>query len=521
MAIQKMGALQRVSGKTKKIKGGPEGAVQSREEIKAPLMFSSKPGSTAYLSYITPEEMALLRADGRGFSEMGNGPAISGSALRQHLGPRGVPSFNGTGTAGTGESEGGMGGRGGGIGGAGTGSPTGGASAPSDESYGGAEAGDEGGGMGGPGGTDGSAGNRDMTPEEAAAAYLGSDEFLTSAYGLHPAADPNAYLWDMQGYHTPTSYGEMALGFSDLARGPDLGYNRDLSSKLAARFGMPEGGFGDMRFQGMIDETGQRPEYERFMAELPEGVRSGNTNRYMRNYLAASGVDSAYATDPFAGRAYGEFERERVDIPEWFRPGGEAPGGYQPDYSQSLEYLLANPDALSGNEALMAAGQEYLDANPDVMEHGYYGPGGPLRGFEHYLRHGREEGREFETGAIPGRAIGMAGGGRSPAGAMGAPAPMAPAMSGPLPLTASGGAGIMGTSRGLIEGPGNGRSDEVPAMLSDGEYVVPAHAVAALGDGSTDAGADYLDRLVEELRMSYSDRLRSLPGPRGGDYGIS
>ena len=79
----------------------------------------------------------------------------------------------------------------------------------------------------------------------------------------------------------------------------------------------------------------------------------------------------------------------------------------------------------------------------------------------------------------------------------------------------------MGASRGLIEGPGNGRSDEVPAMLSDGEYVMPSYAVAALGDGSTDAGADYLDRLVEELRMSYSDRLRSLQGPRGGDYGIS
>ena len=517
MAIQKMGALQRVSGKTKKIKGAPEGAVQSREEIKAPLMFSSKPGSTAYLSYITPEEMALLRADGRGFSEMGNGPVVgAGGALRQHLGPRGVPSFNGVG----GGSD-----------------PMGGDEGDHNDigdqadvcwesgGYGGGGAGDEGGGMGGPGGTDGSAGNQDMTPEEAVAAYLGSDEFLTSAYGLHPDEDPNAYLWDMQGYRTPTSYGEMALGFSDLARGPDLGYNRDLSSKLAARFGMPEGGFGGMRFQGMIDETGQRPEYERFMADLPEGVRSGNTNRYMRNYLAASGVDSAYANDPFAGRAYGEFERERVDIPEWFLPGGEAPGGYTPDYSQSLEYLLANPDALSGNEALMAAGQEYLDANPDVMEHGYYGPGGPLRGFEHYLRHGRDEGRGFSTGAIPGEVIGMAGGGRTPGGGMGAPAPMAqpmpPAMSGPLPLTASGGPGIMGASRGLIEGPGNGRSDEVPAMLSDGEYVMPSYAVAALGDGSTDAGADYLDRLVEELRMSYSDRLRSLPGPRGGDYGIS
>jgi hypothetical protein len=146
-----------------------ENVVESDKVITAPVAFSSAPGKTAYLAYITPEEAASLRQAKQGFSSEGNGQEVSDGQY-QHLGPKGLMSFNGVGGAGggkggggsgsgsgsggAGESEGGMGGRGGGIGGAGTGSPTGGASAPSDESYDGAEAGDEGGGMGGPGGTD-------------------------------------------------------------------------------------------------------------------------------------------------------------------------------------------------------------------------------------------------------------------------------------------------------------------------------------------------------------------------------
>jgi hypothetical protein len=130
-----------------------ENVVESDKVITAPVAFSSAPGKTAYLAYITPEEAASLRQAKQGFSSEGNGQEVSDGQY-QHLGPKGLMSFNGEGgTSGT--SEGGMGGRGGGVGGAGSGSPTGGASGPSaSESYGGAEAGDEGGGMGGPGGTD-------------------------------------------------------------------------------------------------------------------------------------------------------------------------------------------------------------------------------------------------------------------------------------------------------------------------------------------------------------------------------
>lgn len=58
-------------------------------------------------------------------------------------------------------------------------------------------------------------------------------------------------------------------------------------------------------------------------------------------------------------------------------------------------------------------------------------------------------------------------------------------------------------------GSGDGRADDVPAMLSDGEYVIDAETVALLGDGSNRAGADRLDRMRVEVRKHKGRRLAS------------
>lgn len=47
---------------------------------------------------------------------------------------------------------------------------------------------------------------------------------------------------------------------------------------------------------------------------------------------------------------------------------------------------------------------------------------------------------------------------------------------------------------------GSGRSDDIPAWLSEGEYVMDAESVALLGDGSGDAGARRLDEMRRNLR---------------------
>lgn len=55
-------------------------------------------------------------------------------------------------------------------------------------------------------------------------------------------------------------------------------------------------------------------------------------------------------------------------------------------------------------------------------------------------------------------------------------------------------------AEGQVSGPGTGRSDEIPAQLSDGEYVIDAETVALLGDGSSEAGARRLDAMRANVR---------------------
>ncbi len=59
-----------------------------------------------------------------------------------------------------------------------------------------------------------------------------------------------------------------------------------------------------------------------------------------------------------------------------------------------------------------------------------------------------------------------------------------------------------------VKGEGTGRSDDIPARLSDGEYVIDAESVALLGDGSGDAGAQRLDEMRQNLRKHKSQNLR-------------
>jgi hypothetical protein len=65
-----------------------------------------------------------------------------------------------------------------------------------------------------------------------------------------------------------------------------------------------------------------------------------------------------------------------------------------------------------------------------------------------------------------------------------------------------------------VEGPGDGQSDDIPAMLADGEYVFDAETVAALGNGSNRAGAKLLDKMREEIRShKRSGSLKKIPPP--------
>lgn len=59
-----------------------------------------------------------------------------------------------------------------------------------------------------------------------------------------------------------------------------------------------------------------------------------------------------------------------------------------------------------------------------------------------------------------------------------------------------------------VKGAGSGRSDDIPARLSDGEYVIDAESVALLGDGSGSAGARRLDEMRQNLRKHKAKNLQ-------------
>jgi hypothetical protein len=91
------------------------------------------------------------------------------------------------------------------------------------------------------------------------------------------------------------------------------------------------------------------------------------------------------------------------------------------------------------------------------------------------------------------------------------------------PLMASGGLPVVhhsGKHRidfrqgAYVQGPGDGQSDDIPAMLADGEYVFDAETVAALGNGSNRAGAALLDKMREHIRShKRSGSLKKIPPP--------
>lgn len=92
-------------------------------------------------------------------------------------------------------------------------------------------------------------------------------------------------------------------------------------------------------------------------------------------------------------------------------------------------------------------------------------------------------------------------------------APAAPAgqqmASGGIAGYSLGGYAAGGNPR-LLKGPGDGMSDNIPAVigdkqparLADGEFVVPADVVSHLGNGSTDAGAKHLYAMMDKVRKA-------------------
>ena len=74
----------------------------------------------------------------------------------------------------------------------------------------------------------------------------------------------------------------------------------------------------------------------------------------------------------------------------------------------------------------------------------------------------------------------------------------------PMPGIASLAQGGYPRRTGQISGPGTEKSDSIPAMLSDGEFVMTAKAVRGAGKGSRRAGAKKMYDLMHQLERNAS-----------------
>ena len=60
--------------------------------------------------------------------------------------------------------------------------------------------------------------------------------------------------------------------------------------------------------------------------------------------------------------------------------------------------------------------------------------------------------------------------------------------------------GLNSIGNRYVKGNGDGTSDSIPAMLANGEFVIPADVVSSLGNGSNDSGAKILDEFLSVIR---------------------
>ena len=70
---------------------------------------------------------------------------------------------------------------------------------------------------------------------------------------------------------------------------------------------------------------------------------------------------------------------------------------------------------------------------------------------------------------------------------------------------------ITGVTGYYAQGGGTGQSDDITAMLHDGDYVVDADTVAAFGDGSSKAGAQVLHQFMNQVQ--HPKRVGANPVP--------
>lgn len=184
----------------------------------------------------------------------------------------------------------------------------------------------------------------------------------------------------------------------------------------------------------------------------------------------------------------GEYEQE---VPDWAQDGSGGSG-----FGESLPVLPASQRRFSGPD--------------DPAAYFTYGqPGAPMRGEQLFITPNEPFPGAGAIGSTPQERTRLGGlenvvGARGMVGMQRGGHMDYWAQNADVPRESP---GVAAHGR-YVRGPGTGRSDEIDAKLSDGEYVIDAETVALLGDGSGAAGAKRLDEMRRNLRKHKATNLK-------------
>jgi len=73
---------------------------------------------------------------------------------------------------------------------------------------------------------------------------------------------------------------------------------------------------------------------------------------------------------------------------------------------------------------------------------------------------------------------------------------------------------------GRIVGPGDGKSDDIPALLSNGEHVIDASTVSDLGNGDNDTGQKRLEEIKQKIRNGAGRKNPHKASPKQKGLGL-
>lgn len=241
-------------------------------------------------------------------------------------------------------------------------------------------------------------------------------------------------------------------------------------------------GLGIMAMAGGFDTPGQggNPNGPQFRGPTGEDLLKQNPNKYLVQGLPGVQYDAQ-------GNIIGNKEQypyyRMPDIQVASNYGGAprfAKGGHVA-YAQANNDGATNPNARSGFFGI---------ALTDMVKQAMSNKGNRL-GIDALLRKQQEEEEEKEKYRLAMK--------KPQQYAYGGSVPGMTARSGGIAGLAAGG---YPRKTGQISGPGTETSDSIPAMLSDGEFVMTARAVRGLGKGSRREGAKKMYALMHQLERN-------------------